>query len=176
MRRFIRVNIRIFLDILSVALAFILYFSRKTIPIASQHAFVRLFCISAGKSNDFLSKVIGCIYPVRPLKGSCGVISGLTQDELVYAAAKLNNDGYYIFKERIPQEICDRLVNFSLKTPAALRPRDGEILNGNKLRYETYNPVQPRAVCYDFDSEHLISNVDIQNIFSDKSFVMILIE
>jgi hypothetical protein len=70
-----------------------------------------------------------------------------------------------LFDKKISKELCSRLVDFALKTPATIPPGyDKKIL---------YEPGNAQAEIYRFDIQDLANNTDIQSLITDPALVNI---
>jgi hypothetical protein len=141
--------------------------SGNTPPWAVQ-SLVRLFCVSGGRSNDLIARLLTARHPPRPLPEKPGVLPPLAPKQIDKAAAGLRERGYYLYEQRVPQPICDRLLQFALTQPAAVRLRDGE----SRDAYSTiYDPARPLGVRYDFAEAELINHPDVQALMADPAII-----
>jgi hypothetical protein len=85
--------------------------------------------------------------------------------------SKLRKDGYYIFENRLSEEVCDRLLQYAISHDCKIRPMDGDVLGRPMLT--KYHREIPQAVRYDFDTQDLLNNRDVQNILADMSFAVV---
>lgn len=139
----------------------------KTPPWAVQ-SMVRLFCVSGGRSNDVIARLFAAWHPPRRLPEQPGVLDPLASEEIEEAALGLRERGYYLYKHRVPQPICDRLLQFALTHPATVRLRDGE----RRAAISTiYDPARPIGVRYDFAEGDLINHPDVQALMADPAII-----
>jgi Phytanoyl-CoA dioxygenase (PhyH) len=132
------------------------------------HAMIRLFCATGGHTNDWMARAVSAFYPPRRIPAVPGVIPALSAAQLEQCRADLDRDGYHIFEQRIPPEICDRLYQFGVTQPAVLRPVEGQ---KRERILATYDQSRPRAICYDFVTGDLLANPDVQAILADTSII-----
>lgn len=139
----------------------------KTPPVAYM-SMIALFCNTKGYSNDFLSWVIGlCRRPYKFTKGEVGILGAIGDEEARTAVTVLKEQGYYVFKNRLPDEMCERLLAYATTQPAEMRQMDGDKPGG--LIKEVYQRGAPRAVRYDFLPQDLLQNKDMQRLLADMS-------
>jgi len=130
---------------------------------------VRLFTLTKGYSNDLLSRWIGWIrrpYRLDSARGILGLEDPVRMREAVDA---LRSDGYVVFQEKLPAELCDRLLQFALTHPCKPRARDGGQGEGAPLT--VYPRQNPDAIIFDFLPVDLINQPDVQRLMADKSFI-----
>ncbi len=144
--------------------------SKKTLPFAYQ-GMVHLFCITKGVSNDVLSAVIGKIKKTYDFGAAEGVLAVAANAEKPTVIADLREQGYHVFAEKLPEELCERLLAFAVSHPSTMRPMDGE--TGKKAARVIYPRGNPETVRYDFTQQDLLDNPDVQDLLADLSFATI---
>jgi len=146
---------------------FIYSISRKT-PIFAYQSMIHLFCITGGRSNELLSLLIALAKPSYKFNNSVGELSQLQTKEASRVISDLRLKGYHIFENKLSEKMCDRLLNFGLSEPCESRAMDGD--NSGSVKKGLYPRANPGAVRYDFSTDDLLANEDIQNLISDMSF------
>lgn len=148
-----------------------IYVTTKKTPAFAYQAMVGLFCLTKGHSNDVLSRVIG--YFKRPYCFSQpnGLLGAMGVERRNHILSRLREDGYYIFENRLPKEICDSLLQYATSHVCVMRPMDGDIFG--KPVHTQYHREAPQAVRYDFGIKDLLNNREVQNIFADMSFAVV---
>ncbi len=133
-------------------------------------AMVFLFCNTGGQFNDMLLRLERwrCRKFLVDLEGQ-GVL-GSVNDMRGIAVDQLKNLGYHANPKALSEDVCDRLMAFALKTPALVRPMDGQEKK-SALALEVVNLNNPGAVRYDYRTEDLLSNPDIQDLVADPSLL-----
>lgn len=144
--------------------------SRKTLPSAYQ-GMITLFCLTKGRSNDLLSRAIGALKPRYDFSNAVGVLGDMTGATRDQAVAQLHDRGFHIFDKRLPDDLCDRLLQYALSHPSQMRPMDGDVLG--KSINAIYDRTAPRAVRYDFSTRDLLDNPDVQTLLADMSFAAV---
>ena len=160
------------LGVCGLAVGFIIYRVFYKTPAFAYQSMVRLFCITGGHSNDFISRLIGLFsrpYRFSNANGILGKMAEKTQRDRVVSA--LRDRGFYIFADRLPEELCDRLLHYATSHPCKMRPMDGGQLG--KLVATIYHRGAPQAVRYDFETQDLLENRDVQQVLADLSFAAV---
>jgi hypothetical protein len=141
--------------------------SSKT-PKLSYYSFRQLFCLTNGKLNDFMVSLGTKFRPKYELKKVEGILGSLDLKDIKDISDKIKHDGFYKFNIKLPMEICNDLMNFSLKTPAKVVPKPKQ--NGDRFVYDRKNLLGTR---YQFDEEALMSNRNIQDIVADETLIAV---
>jgi hypothetical protein len=144
------------------------YVFRGKTPAFGHFGMVALFCLTNGRSNDFLSRLIGFVKRPYRFDKANGVLGNLSsKSDLAPKLEQLRSRGYCVFAECVPQETCDRLLQFALSQPCKSRVMDG----GNRSGSDdvTYPRNTPNAVRYEFETQQLLGNEDVQRLLADLS-------
>jgi hypothetical protein len=83
--------------------------------------------------------------------------------------ANLAERGYQVFEKCLPEAMCDRLIRFALTQPCRTRAMD-QCLSASE-HAGAYPRGAPGAVRYDFSTEDLLANPDVQALLADLSLV-----
>jgi GNAT superfamily N-acetyltransferase len=124
--------------------------------------------VSGGRSNDLIARLFAAWRPPQGLLEQPGVLAPLAAEEIDKAAVGLRERGYYLYEHRVPQPICDRLLEFALTRPATVRLRDGE---SRETISTVYDPARPVGVRYDFAEADLINHPDVQALMADPAII-----
>jgi hypothetical protein len=155
-------------DWITVIAALAVYGVTGTTPAWTVQSMVRLFCGSGGRSNDLIARLFALRHPPRALSAPSSVLSPLSSEQIDKAAAQLRERGYSLYEQRVPQPVCDRLLQFALTHPATVRLHDGE--NRSAIS-AVYDPARPLGVRYDFSEADLINHPDVQALMADPAIV-----
>jgi hypothetical protein len=142
----------------------------KTPPDAHQ-GMVRLFCRTGGRSNDLVSWMVSAVRPPYRLPGNVGVLGEFDADQLTEIGSQLRKNGYYVFRNRLPVDLCDRLMSYALDNKCETRLMDAEIGTDRKRQWAIYNPAEVKSVRYDFAESQVINIPDVQALLSDFSII-----
>jgi hypothetical protein len=139
-----------------------------TTPSDAYHSLIHLFCRTNGRSNDFLHALARRQAPPVVLPMARGVLGSLSTSDVERVAAEIRENGFSRSRERVAPDICQRLLDFSLRTEAMLAPPRKE----GPAR-AIYDPARPLADGYRFDEAGLIQQPDIQRLMADPSLLAV---
>lgn len=162
-----------FLSAIRLALGVIQYWSQGRTPPAAYHSLIQLFCSNGGKSNDWLARCISLAHPPYRLEHQSGVLGNLDDQTLDRVVERLNEQGYYVFEQRLSDELSERLLNFALSQRCTVRTKDGHRLDGSPKHVDRYNRENPEGVRYDFSAQDVIDNPDVQQLMADSSIIAV---
>lgn len=170
-------SIRIVLDVFLLGYGIMYYLFNKNKPInertpsKSHLSMIRLFCATSGRSNDVVSKCISFFdSPIR-LPDCNGVLGNFRQEELNKINNTLIRDGFYIFEQKISNELIDKLYDFASNQECVPRPLD-ENMNAPppKTRYDKNNLL---SSVYDIPASACFENPNIQSLLKDHSILAV---
>jgi phytanoyl-CoA dioxygenase PhyH len=151
---------------------FLVYVAFKKTPYFAHQSMIFLFCRTRGYSNDLLSQIIGLFSPPYAFDAANGVLGNMLETgRRQPVVAALRETGYHVFENRLPEEVCTRLLQYATSHPCTLRHMDGE--QARTIKVPSYHRGSPRAVRYDFDIQDLLANLDIQRLLADLSFAAV---
>lgn len=162
MRALIRNLVRYRQHYLKMLLGMIAFRITHKTPAKAYQSMIALFCATGGKSNDAISRCLSFVRAPYRLGKPAGVLTG-NGDELPEAVAALKNNGFYVFRSRLPDAVCDELLKVSL-TRSCITYSDAG--TGKAERYERENP---QAVRYTIPSDTLANEPVVQKLLSDLS-------
>lgn len=146
----------------------LIYIVTKRTPGFAYQSMVHMFCITKGRSNDWLSAAIGLLKTPYNFGKANGVLGNMAGQERARVVSNLRNQGYHVFDAKLSEDMCSRLLEFSLSHPSTTYPMDGE--GQEKVKRVVYPRGNPEAVRYDFEQQDLLENKDIQSLLADMSF------
>src|SRR5450830_863859 len=164
MLRKIKRVIRDVMNALLLVVAFVRYGISGKMPAWTGRSHIMTFCLTAGRSNDLMSRVLSIFFPPRKIDFEPTVFSPLSDAELNQVAADLDKNGYVILDQRLPETLCQRLMQFALTQEAVLRKTDGQ---QSTRQTGIYNAADPRAVIYDFEKTDILANPEVQALLMD---------
>jgi hypothetical protein len=155
-----------------VGIGYCIYLVIGKTPAFSYQSMVKLFCLTQGRSNDWLSALVGWLSKPYEFDRSGGPPHDVAQDaERKSALNALCESGYYVFERKIPGDMCDRLMQFALTHPGELTPMDGQ--TATRKTSEIYVRGKPQAVRYIFDPMDLLKSTDVQSLIADLSLAAV---
>jgi hypothetical protein len=165
----LRVMVLTIRAVVLLPVGFVAYWCTGRTPGFAHQALIWLFCVTRGRSNDVLSKIVSRLRPKIAIESPVGVLGDLRGSTLAGHLDKLSTDGFVVFERALPAEICDRLLRFAHETPARVRQMDGQsdFEGGDAL----FDPSKPVAVRYDYSASVLLDNPDVQALLADQSIL-----
>ncbi|CAM5783099.1 phytanoyl-CoA dioxygenase family protein [Rhizobacter fulvus] len=170
MKRIIRWLLRTTLNLASFPYALVRYAKSGHTDSWAHQALIQLFCATGGRFNDLLSGCIGIGSRRLAIARPVGVLGDLSGGAKRRFGDELRARGFAVFPSALPKDMCDRLMQFTCETPALVRRMDHEDV-GNAPRVAIFNPERPLAVRYDYPTEALLDNPDVQSLLSDPSLL-----
>lgn len=146
------------------------YWVFRTNDSKAHRAMIYFFCKSGGKFNDWCNQLISLRHKAPLSLEPVGVLGDVTGPKGKQALDQLNERGYVTFEGALPPVLCERLMAFALKTPALIRPMDGEHVSPQP-RFAIFDPDHPAAVRYDYLANELLANDDVQMLLADHSIL-----
>jgi hypothetical protein len=138
--------------------------------IRSHRAMVYLFCRTGGWFNDLGSRLISSRWRPMVLPFKVGLLGDMSGTDGQKALLQLKDKGYLTFEGALPLDVCERLMQFALHTPAVVRPMDGGARSAEP-KTAIYDVSKPLAVRYDYLANDLLANQDIQLLMADASLL-----
>lgn len=150
---------------------FIIYLVFNKTPEFAYQAMIGLFCLTKGQSNDVLSKIIGYFKRPYHFSESTGILGTLETTRRNLISTSLREQGYYVFEDPLPEELCEQLLQYASSHECTMRPMDGD--KSGKLVHTHYHRGAPEAVRYDFETQDLLDNQDVQLLLADMSLAIV---
>ena len=131
-------------------------------PWLSYWSMRRLYCITRGRSNQWLARVLGCA------PGFENRVDGLlrraadTMDTDTFTQG-VERDGFAVLGVLLTDAECDQLIEFAHRTPARLIPSPGNPVEA------LFDAQRPLAFKYDLPEPTLIEHPVIQKVIADAS-------
>lgn len=149
----------------NVALGFIAFWRTRKTPMEAYQSMIRLFCVTGGKSNDFISRCLSVLYPPYRIAKPAGILNIESTAAQSEAIESLRETGLYVFPTRVPDEVCDELLKIALIEQCTIFLPSGEKTTG------LYDRANPKAVRYAIQPDTLINQPAAQKLISDKSII-----
>jgi hypothetical protein len=156
-------------DAAKLALGALRFVKTGSTPDSAYQSMIRLFCTTSGRSNDALSKLISILHPAYKLPEANGLLGRLHSEELSCIASALNEKGFYVFRQQLPEALCDSLLRFALTNRCIRRGSDGT----PSVEVDRFPRANAQAVRYDFPQQDVIDNADVQKLMADPSIVAV---
>ncbi|HVW73751.1 MAG TPA: phytanoyl-CoA dioxygenase family protein [Rhizomicrobium sp.] len=125
-------------------------------------------CASNGRTTELLNLITRITRPPRKRASADGLLGYFDVARQQDIVAALNRDGYYIFPELLPDDVCDEIQDFAANAQTIVETnRD---LKSPLVRYDSSHPISRTYKIMEKDS---IRNRGIQQIVADPVFVAI---
>ncbi len=165
LRRFVR----FVLDVLQVGYAVTIFLLLKRSPgLAHRLAMMRLHCATNARFSDVLAGFLAKVYgqrPAAPVSGLVGDLSVTKQTEIVQS---LDQNGFYVFENKLPKELCDAIEQFAAKTPALV---EGKGSSPEEL--EVFNPANPCSITYRLQEGVIAQHPEMQHLMADPALLAV---
>lgn len=127
---------------------------------------IETYCVTNGKFNESFNDKIKRINPPVSVPSTLeGVAGSFSSKDFSAVNYELNENGYVRFDKKLSTDLCKKIYDFALNTPATVPPAyDKKVV---------YNPDKPLAEIYRFDMQDLINHSDFQDLIMDPVLVNI---
>ncbi|WP_339378367.1 phytanoyl-CoA dioxygenase family protein [Calothrix sp. NIES-2100] len=132
-------------------------------PPQSYQAMRLLYFLTDGAFNNFWMSLYSLFYLPYDLNTAKEFLMPSSQSQAESIAKEIQEQGYYVFEDKVSSEICDRLLDFAYSMPCNIN-----IHNPSQPEYAIYQKEQPKAPTYHIDETKLIENPIIQDFISDR--------
>ena len=135
-------------------------------PRLSYLSFRRLYGLTHGRFNQRISERIQRPQPtIDVTEGLLGTGEELAI-ELDSALDSLRREGFYVFRNKLPDSQIEQLVEFSETTPARLVPPPP----GDPAP-RTFDPENPLAPRYQFSEPQMLADPSVQRLLADRTLI-----
>lgn len=145
-------------------------------PFDSFIALRNLFIRTNGRLNDWCAAFFKITRGKLRNVEANGVLGKLSDNDVKQIANKIEQDGYYVFPEKLSDDIVNDIYNFCLNEPVSYlkveeNPKEWKIeFSAEKIKFDKEHPVSPK---YEFEASQAFLNYNIQKLFFDQSFMAI---
>jgi hypothetical protein len=160
------------LDSARVSLGWIAFLARRRTPPWAYHSMRRLFCTSAGVSNDLMAGLISLASRRYVMGRATGVIGDLGDAGARSVAGGLREHGYHVFEPKLSAAHCAQILELSLARPALITSGiTPEAREGPRL--QRYDRTRPAAVLYALQAADLVESPVIQSLMADEALIAV---
>jgi hypothetical protein len=140
-------------------------------PNFAYQSMIQLFCATGGASNDAMSSLLARIHRPYRFSDAHGVLGNFSAEEVESIGSDIREKGYHVFRQRLPDSLCDELLNYATSAPCIRRGTEDR--SKADLQLERFPRENPDGVRYDFSEQELINNSLIQRLMADRSFISV---
>ena len=142
----------------------------KQTPDQSYYSMRKLFILTNGRSNDVISKLISTkYYKDVDFRGILGIES---ERELDHIVNDITENGYHVFKQKLPAPIVDSIYNYAISTPCRFLSvnKDKSGYSDELVKFDESNPVSAR---YEFTQQQILECNELLNLIFDSSLLAV---
>jgi hypothetical protein len=140
-------------------------------PQFAYQSMLQLFCATGGVSNDAMSSLLSWMKRPYALPDARGVLGDLSMREVDAIGSNLRLRGYHVFEQRLPDELCNKLLRVATTTPCVRRGIDGEV--NADIDVPHYPREKPQGIRYDFREQDLVNDPLVQRLMADRSIIAV---
>ncbi|MGZ3720452.1 MAG: phytanoyl-CoA dioxygenase family protein, partial [Bdellovibrionota bacterium] len=163
---------RISVDVFKISLGFFAHWWRGTTPNSAHRTMVELFCDTDGRANDAMSWVISKVHPPYHFPHSNGLLGQLDDSKLRDINRELDQKGYYVFDNRLPADVCDRIAEKTLTVDCLVRGDNLAKANSPAV-YAKFDPANALGAVYVVPGQFVTEIPEIQDLLRDFSLLSI---
>lgn len=135
---------------------------------AAWHSMLRAHCASNAWFTDLLDPLLRAAVPPRKPAQASGLLGTFSIEQQRQIANQLEQNGFYVFKNLLPADVCDGLEEFARQTPASV-----SAAAGGEVRRELYDAANLGGRLYKFDEADAFSNAATQRLLADEALLRI---
>ena len=177
LREFVLEFLRLILNLYRFTKGCLIFFSTGLTPSDAPRALSYLSNLTNGRLNDALVFLARLRHASPTVRNASGVLGDLTDRDLQRIVAGISERGYYVFESKLPQQVCDGLMQFALSKACVPMGMDStDTLNqfnykpGEPCLYDRNNVISMR---YDFDAQVVSENRLVQSLIIDPTLLAI---
>ena len=149
----------------------IIFWITKKTPKYMYIAQRRLFIETGGKFNDVFSSVISKVIGKYKITTSNGLFGEVTSSKAKEIALDIEENGYHIFNEKLPENLIADITKFSREQPAHIINLTKHVsISKEEFLIDENNIKSPK---YSFNAKRLMGNKSIENISFDENLLHI---
>jgi hypothetical protein len=156
-------------DLLAFGNGYLEYMRRGRNDEKSYRAMRQLFCLTNGRLNEVLTYCHGIRHRPYLINPRSGLIPSLDMGEVNRIVRTLDRDGYYVFPQRVPEDICNDLTACALHNLCEVVDFAGNV----KPEKERFDPASPGGVRYAINSQATSESAGTQRIARDMGLLAI---
>jgi hypothetical protein len=141
------------------------YLATGKTPPRTYHRMRRLFYLTDGRFNDAVHEVVRRLRPPVALDRTTGVLGDMQGARLERVLHALDEDGFYVFEERLADSEVKAIMDFSLRTPCT--PRGENVVREPVL----FDASQQRSPTLDFSPADLLTCAPLCKLVADRSIL-----
>jgi hypothetical protein len=141
------------------------YLATGKTPLRAYSSMRRLYYLTDGRFNDAVHQILRRLRPPVALDRTEGVLGDMRGEGLNRVLRALDQDGFYVFEKRLPDDAIRTIREFALRTPC--KP-NGE---GASPEPVLFREGACQAPTFHFDSNDLLACEPIRELLVDRSIL-----
>lgn len=143
------------------------YKQTNVTPDKAYQAMIRLHGRTNGKSTRWLAnQYADRAIRYQPTQAVSGVLGQLEPQQIADIVATIQNQGFYVFEEVVPADICQQIEQHALSTPAMVENDSQADYQNKKVLFDPENPI---SKTYKIPEEAMIQHPMVQDLMADES-------
>lgn len=144
-------------------------FEKSKVTSKSAYSSLRkMFILSRGISNDKISEKINKKVGKYDLTDINGVLGNISKSEIKIMVKKMETDGYFIFDNKLSDEMVEELYYSALSIPCRYLDLNIGDYSKEEIIFNPENPISPR---YEFENSSIINLPVVQKLLFDQSLL-----
>jgi hypothetical protein len=131
-------------------------------------ALLALHCETSGRSSDRFATLLRRMRPPRRPAPATGILGSLSIERQREIADRLAVEGYYVFEQLVPSDVCDRMEDFARRTPAIVEGRSSD--PGARVQFDA---AAPASKTYRMSIEDIVREPAMQRLMADASVLAV---
>lgn len=144
------------------------YYRSGTVTPEARSLVLDRFCQTNGRFTETLAAVLRRARPARRASAADGLLGSFSVDKQKQIVESIRRDGFYVFEQRLPAEICDQIVNFARVTPTVVHGH-----SSNSDDRFIFDPSQPLGKKYSVVESEIVQNSAMQQLMGDPAILAI---
>jgi hypothetical protein len=149
----------------TIAPGWVQYLATGKTPDRAYQSMRRLFYLTDGRFNDAVHEVVRRLRPPVALDRTAGVLGDMQGARLEGVLRALDEDGFYVFDERLADSDVQEVVDFALRTPCT--PRGENVVREPVL----FDASEQRSPVLDFSAADLLTCAPLSRLVADRSIL-----
>lgn len=135
-------------------------------------SFRYIFVLTNGKSNDFANRVIQTFIPSYSIDNVDGVLGQLDKNSVKKITDEIEENGYYIFDQKLSNDSINGLVKFAKETPVSYLQFNEKMITYSKEKV-IFDPENKNSPRFQFYIDELMKDKEIQSLVFDQSLLAV---
>jgi Phytanoyl-CoA dioxygenase (PhyH) len=143
-------------------------------PVSAYSSMRQLYWRTNGRFNDLATVILGLLNRPDGVAPRPGIFGIPDRAEVMHAAHNLRAQGYHVFDQRLPTQMCEELVAFARTTNGRPLITSTDQPAGSTSEYgepAVFDETNPAHLAYYFDAKKVMATPAAQKIVSEPWFL-----